>query len=239
MDFPLAAQPHQIWRAGLRTACSGAGVALLSSFTALGALMGEVGFSLAQAVFFSLFCFALPGQLVAAELHAHGAGVVAVSITVFLVNARLFPMTVALLPLLVASGGEKPHRPRDMLLAHWVAVTSWVSFLTTYQQVAPALRRRYFAMLGGALWVFAAVATVGGYYLGAQLPRDWLVALLFLNPVYFLCLMLASLTKKSSIAAFAGGALLLPLVHQISPEWDIVICGGVAGLSVWMATGRR
>lgn len=239
MHFPLAAQPHQVWRAGARTACSGAGLALLSSFTALGALMGEADFSLLQAVAFSLFGFALPGQLVAAELHAHGAGVVAIAITVFLVNARLFPMTVALLPLLVASGEEKPQRLRDMLLAHWIAVTSWVCFLATYAQVAPALRRRYFAVLGGLLWGGAACASVAGFYLGGQLPHQWLVALLFLNPVYFLCLMLASLKQKAHIAAFAGGMLLLPLVHQVSPQWDIVICGAVAGLSVWLVQGRK
>lgn len=240
MHYPLATDPAHTWRAGIKTACRAPGIALLSSFVALGALMGEAGFSLAQAVLFSLFGFALPAQLAAAELHAHGAGLVAITITAFLVNARLLLMTISLLPLLVASSDEKPKRWRDMLLAHFVAVTSWVCFLTTYHEVAPQQRRRYYAVLGATLFGFAAIATVAGYYLGGELPRKWLVALLFLNPVYFLCLMVASLTKKSSIAAFVGGAAVLPLLHQISPEWDILICGVVAGLvSFYFVEQRR
>ena len=91
MSYPFVADFFQAWRAGCKTVFGSTGFALMSSFAALGALMGDAGFSLLQAMLFSLFGFALPGQLIAAELHAHGAGIVAIGIAVFLVNARLFP----------------------------------------------------------------------------------------------------------------------------------------------------
>lgn len=229
MTASVADTPQAVWRAGIKSAFGAAGIALMSSFTALGALMGEAGFTLLQAVAFSLFGFALPGQLLAAELHTHGVSLSVITITVWLVNIRLLPMTIVILPLLVTEQ-EKPRHWRDMLIAHLVAVTSWVCFLASYRQVSLAYRRYYFLIVGGFLWLAASLASIIGFYLGEHLPPDMLIALLFLNPVYFLCMMLMSLTGKRHAVAFFGGALLLPLLHQWVPEWDILICGIVAGL---------
>lgn len=240
MSEELLRDKRDVCRSAVCVAWSGAGIALVSSFVALGALMGDAGFALWQAVLFSVFGYALPGQLVAAELYAHGAGVAVISVTVFLVNARLFPMTIALLPLLRGGDDAPPSRWEEVGTAHLVAVTSWVCFLGSYAQVAPARRRLYYLVLGGVLWGLAAVATAVGFFVGGMLPKAGLVALLFLNPAYFLCLMLASLRRRSAAVAFVGGAALLPFLHEVSPEWDILIAGAVGGgLSFCFFEGRR
>ena len=230
MSDSVADTQVAVRRAALKNVFGSAGLALMSSFIALGSLMSESGFSLLQVVGFTLFGFALPGQLLAAEMYADGVVLFAIVITVWLVNLRLLPMVIVLLPLLVAEAEEKPRPGRDMLIAHLVAVTSWACFLGTQHQVSRRQRRYYFILVGGMLWLMALAASVTGFYLGKQLPDDMLIALLFLNPAYFLCMMLLSLKGGRHFVAFFGGALLLPLFHQWLPGWDILICGVVAGL---------
>ena len=229
-----------VWRRGVAVAFGAAGVALLSSFFALGALLGNVGFSLTQALSFSLFCFALPGQLLTAELFASSADTATVAFAVWVVNARLLPMTIFLLPLLTEKTPIK-KRPRwsDFALSHLVAVTSWVYFLGSYKTVPPPLRRLYFIIVGGLLWVLAAVATALGHAIGNLLSHDWLIGLLFVNPLYFLCMMLRSLFSRSDAAAFFGGMLLLPVAATLAPQWDIIIAGGVAGCLAFFIFERR
>ena len=209
-----------------------AGLALISSFFALGALFGEAGFSAFQAMLFTVFVYALPGQLVAAELVANGAGLIVIAIAVWFVNARLLPLTTVLL-VLVSVSDKKNLLWKNLLTSHLIAVTSWVIFLGTYQDIPENARRRYFITLSGVLWGFGSIATVLGHWVGGQLPVTLLVALLFLNPAYFLCVMLTALNKRSDTVAFALGAALMPIVHIYSPQWDIVVAGILGGSIVF------
>ena len=219
----------------------GPGIALISSFFAIGALTNDSGFSFLQNIVFSLICFALPGQLVAAELYAAGSGLLVVTATVLLVNCRLLPMTVVLLPLLKDPGQPEPaaHRRWNLLIVHWVAVTSWVCYLASYRSVPPPHRRRYFIIMSALLWLNSLVASALGYWVGDFLPHQWLVGLLFLNPAYFLCIMLRSLFKRNDFYAFLAGMLLLPPVHYFLPEWDILLTGLIVGTAVFYYDRRR
>ena len=69
-------------------------------FIALGALLKDAGFNLQQSAASSLFTYALPGQLVMAESLLVGTTIINIFIAVWLVNFRLYPMTVSLFPLL-------------------------------------------------------------------------------------------------------------------------------------------
>ena len=75
-------------------------IPLAACFIALGALLKDAGFNLQQSAASSLFTYALPGQLVMAESFIVGASLVNIFLAVWLVNARLYPMTVSLVPLL-------------------------------------------------------------------------------------------------------------------------------------------
>lgn len=220
----------------LREGAAGAALALASSFFALGALFGESGLTLMQSAAFSVFTFALPGQLVAAQLFAGGAGALAVLAAVLFVNARLAPMTVSLLPLLRPARGRSAL---DFVIAHWIAVTSWVFFMGTYREVREADRLRWFVVAGMFFWLAGIVATIGGYLAGALLPRSLLLGLLFLNPAYFLYMMLRSLAKKSDAFAMLAGMVLLPPIHYVLPEWDILAAGVIGGTIVFVLTNKK
>ena len=68
-------------------------------FYCIRSFIKSAGFNLQQSAASSLFTYALPGQLVMAESLLLGASIVNIFIAVWLVNFRLYPMTV-LFPLL-------------------------------------------------------------------------------------------------------------------------------------------
>ena len=223
----------QLFGKAMRQGAMGAAFALASSFFALGALFGESGLTLMQAAAFSVFTFALPGQLVAAQLFAGGAGILAIVAAVLFVNARLAPMTVSLLPLL-----RPKHSLWDYAIAHCIAVTSWVFFMSAYRQVRAEDRLRWFVQAGLFFWLVGIVATICGYLAGALLPRYLLLGLLFLNPAYFLYMMLRSLARKSDAAAMIAGMILLPPMHYFLPEWDILAAGVIGGTIIFAISNK-
>ena len=77
-------------------------IALGASFIAIGALLKNLGFSINESIFSTLFTYALPGSLVMAESMIVGASLINIFVAVWLVNARLYPMTVSLMPLVIA-----------------------------------------------------------------------------------------------------------------------------------------
>lgn len=227
MSSPAA--PYRLYRHAAQTAYGGAGIALISSFVALGALFSDNGWTLFETLLFSLVGYALPGQLVVAEMVSNNANVVAITIAVLLVNARLLPMTVVTMAMLLAADGKRKTTLADYARAHLVAVTSWVCFLNAHAQVPAHAQCRFFTIMALLLWVSAAAATGLGFYVGKLLPEPWLVGLLFLNPIYFLCMMLNALTKRRDAVAFFLGMAALPFAHAAFPTWDIILVGVVVG----------
>ena len=71
-------------------------IALAASFIAIGALLKNIGFTIQESVFSTFLTYALPGSLVMAESMIVGASLLNIFIAVWLVNARLYPMTVSL-----------------------------------------------------------------------------------------------------------------------------------------------
>lgn len=227
---------HPIFRLAARQSFGVADIALGSSFFAIGALLGESGLDLWQAAVFSVFTYALPGQPVAAELLADGAGIVAIAIAVAFVNARLLPMCISILPLLrplTARGW------RDFALAHLVAVASWVCFMASYRSVDVAWRWRHFTVTAVLLWGVVVLMTMAGHRVGAMLSAEFLAALLFLNPSYFLCIMLFSLVRRCDAMAMLFAAALLPPLHHFSPQWDIIIVGLIGGGAAFMLFSKE
>ena len=107
-------------------------VALGASFIAIGALLKNIGFTIQESVFSTFLTYALPGSLVMAESMIVGASLLNIFIAVWLVNARLYPMTVSLMPLLM-------HRTQPKwkyyLSCHFIAVSSWLIMKDNYEQI--------------------------------------------------------------------------------------------------------
>lgn len=131
----------------------------------------------------TVLVWAGPAQVILISALGSGAAPVAVAIAVSLTGIRLFPMVVALLPIL-----RRPDmRLRELLVpTHFTSVSMWVESL----RLLPALpRERRLAFCNGLSIGFMGTASGAGllgYYLAAELPPLFASALFFLTPMSFL-----------------------------------------------------
>ena len=201
-------------------------IALGASFIAIGALLKNIGFNIQQSILSTVLTYALPGQLVMAESFFIGASLVNIFLAVWLVNARLYPMTVSLMPLL-----KEASQPRwkYYLSCHFLAVSSWLIMKDRIQTVDQKNRIDFWIGIGVGTWSTAIIATIIGYLLSDYLSKDMVIGLAIVNPVYFACMMVGAMKSKSISTAVILGAISGPALFLFSQEWSILIGGTLAG----------
>jgi predicted branched-subunit amino acid permease len=234
----MAAAPASL-RAAVLAGCAEAagmpGIVLAASFVGFGSLAHESGFGLALALASTATGWALPGQLVLAELYAVGATFLAVAGAVALTNARLLPMTVTLLPIV-----RDPARPRWLhyLAAHFIAVTVWTVAMQRVPTLARDLRLPYLLGFGASLWLVSIAATATGFALTATMPRPVALGLVFLNPIYFLLILAGDWSQPPRRKALLIGAVLGPLLHWLDPDWGLLLTGAIGGSAAFLLDRR-
>tara|TARA_B100001248_G_scaffold118417_1_gene88535 strand:+ start:474 stop:1178 length:705 start_codon:yes stop_codon:yes gene_type:complete len=201
-------------------------IALGASFIAIGALLKNLGFSIQESIFSTFLTYALPGSLVMAESMFIGASLINIFVAVWLVNARLYPMTVALMPLLMH---EDQPKWKYYLSCHFIAVSSWLIMKEKYKKIERENRLDFWIGIGTATWSVAIVSTVIGYIASDFLNKDILIGLAIINPVYFICMMLGAMETAQISCSIILGTILGPTFYFISPEWCILYGGFVAG----------
>jgi len=201
-------------------------IALGASFIAIGALLKNIGFNIQQSILSTVLTYALPGQLVMAESFFIGASLVNIFLAVWLVNARLYPMTVSLMPLLKEASQPKW---KYYLSCHFLAVSSWLIMKDRIQTVNQKNRIDFWIGIGVGTWSTAIIATIIGYLLSDYLSKDMVIGLAIVNPVYFACMMIGAMKTKSISTAVILGAISGPTLFLLYPEWSILIGGTLAG----------
>ena len=201
-------------------------IPLAACFVALGALLKDAGFNLQQSAASSLFTYALPGQLVMAESLLVGASLVNIFIAVWLVNFRLYPMTVSLFPLL-----EHKAQPKwkYYLSCHFIAVSSWLIMKDNYEVIEKENRIDFWIGIGTATWSVAIFSTIIGYVASDFLNKDMLIGLAIVNPIYFICMMIGAMKTIQISFSIILGIILGPVFYFLSPEWSILFGGFIAG----------
>ena len=215
------------FKRGCRTALGIPGISLAASFFALGALFKNSGLNAMQSFLSTLIGFALPGQLVMAETLIVNGTLLNILIAVFLTNARLYPMTVNLIPVI-----RQNNRPRwhYYFLAHFIAVTSWVYMLSNYNKINKENRFSFFLGLGVTLWVLSTIATVIGFYTAGIISKKVFVAIIFLNPIYFMCMIVSVLNKLHIILTVFLSIILAPILFLVTPDWSVLLAGLISGI---------
>ena len=201
-------------------------IALGASFLAIGAMLKSIGFNIQQSIFSTFFTYALPGQLVMAESFIVGASLINIFLAVWLVNARLYPMTVSLMPLLKE---KKQPKWKYYLSCHFLSVSSWLIMKEKIHEVEQKYRIDFWIGIGIGTWSTAIVATVIGYLVSDYLNKDMIIGLAIVNPVYFSCMMVGAMKSISINSAIILGAILGPIFFLIFPEWSILFGGTLAG----------
>ena len=219
---------HKIFVKGLKSnlGVRSPTVSLAAYFIALGALLKDAGFNLQQSAASSFFTYALPGQLVMAESLLIGTSLINIFIAVWLVNFRLYPMTVSLFPLLKHKSQPKW---KYYLSSHFLAVSSWLVAKDGYQKIDKKYRIDYWIGIGVGTWSTAVLMTILGYLLADYLNKDMMIGLAIVNPVYFFCMMIGAMRNISISIAVIGGTILGPIVYLYSTEWAILYAGLIAG----------
>ena len=201
-------------------------IALGCCMIAIGVLLKNLGFNLQESVFSTFLTYALPGSLVMAESMMVGASLLNIFLAVWLVNVRLYPMTVALMPLLMH---ENQPRWKYYLSCHFVAVSAWLIMKNNYQSVDKENRIDYWIGVGTATISIAIIGTIIGFLSSDYLNNDMMIGLAIVNPVYFTCMMVGAMKTIQITLSVVLGAILGPLFFLLSPEWSILFGGIIAG----------
>ena len=225
---------------GMKVALGVPALVLGASFVGFGALVRQAGLSVWHGLFSSATAWALPGQVALVELYSVGASVLAVTLAVALVNARLLPMTIVVMPLLRA-----PGRPRWQyyLAANWVAVTGWAAQMRHGPGLPPEQRLSFFGGFAAVLWISTLFGTAAGYFLAGNVPPAVSLGLVFLNPIYFMLVFAAEWRQRARALALVIGAVAGPILHLLSPDWGLLATGFLAGSAAFaldrLMDGRR
>ena len=201
-------------------------IALGLSFLAIGALLKNLGFTIQESIFSTFLTYALPGSLVMAESLLVGASLLNIFIAVWLVNARLYPMTVSLMPLLIH---KKQPRWKYYLSCHFIAVSAWLIMKSNYEKIKKEKRIDFWIGIGSATWSVAIISTVIGYSASEYLNKDMMIGLSIINPIYFMCMMIGAMKTVQINISIILGAILGPALYFISPEWCILFGGVISG----------
>jgi predicted branched-subunit amino acid permease len=220
-------------KAGARTSAGAPALVLGASYVGFGGFVRDNGLGLDLALFSTLTAWALPGQLAMVELYLAGAPLLAVALAVALANMRLAPMTTVMLPVVKVEG-----RPawREYAAAHWVAITCWALTMLHTPALPKAQRLAWFMGCALVLWVASLIGCALGYVAAGALPKPISLALVFLNPLYFMLLCLQDLKQRAR--AMLLGAVFCAALHPFVPDWSLLIAG-LAGGSVGYLFGRR
>ncbi len=221
------------WRAtcgGMKAAVGVPAVVLGASFVGFGALVREAGLSVWHGLFSSATAWALPGQVALVELYSVGASALAVALAVALTNARLLPMTIAIMPLLRA-----PGRPawQYYLAANWVAVTGWAAQMRYGPDLPVQQRLSFFGGFAAVLWTSTLAGTAIGFFLAGSVPPSVSLGLVFLNPIYFMLVFASEWRQRARALALGFGAVTGPVLHTVSADWGLLVTGFVAGTAAF------
>ena len=155
-----------------------------------------------------------------------GASLLNIFLAVWLVNARLYPMTVSLMPLLIH---KNQPRWKYYLSCHFIAVSAWLIMKSKYLEIEKEHRIDFWMGIGTATWLVGILSTVLGYIAADYLNKDMMIGLAIVNPVYFMCMMIGEMKTIQISTSIILGAMLGPLFYFVSPEWCILYGGLVAG----------
>ena len=211
-------------------------IALSCCIIAIGALLKNLGFSIQESIFSTLLTYALPGSLVMAESLLVGASLINIFLAVWLVNTRLYPMTVSLMPLLMH---ESQPRWKYYLSCHFIAVSAWLIMKSNYQIVEKENRIDFWIGIGTATWSFAIIGTIIGFITSDYLNKDIMIGLAIVNPVYFMCMMIGAMKTVQVSTSVILGAILGPAFYFISPEWCILFGGFFAGTIAYFVGEKK
>lgn len=218
--------------AGLRSALTSVFFLVLAgTYVGMGALAHDFGFAPWWLALSSILVWAAPAQVILISALGTGASLFEAALAVSLSAIRLFPMVVALLPLLRGPS----TRLRDLLLpAHFTSVSMWVESLRLLPGMPHHRRIPFCNGLSVGYMGTAVVFGFVGYYLAAGLPVLLAATLLFLTPMSFLISTANNARLMIDRLAFGLGLALGPAFVYFAIDLDLMWTGLVGGTLAYL-----
>lgn len=223
--------PRAAFWGGVREAFGVPMAVMGASFVGFGSMVHDMEWSVWHGIYSSISTWALPGQIAMAEMTYTGAPLMAVVVAVAFINARLMPLAASLFPH-IRQPGVPPWK--YYLASMLVAATSWVGTMQRLPDLKQDQRLSYLCGYGLLLYCSSPIATTIGFYLAGQVPLPVTLALVFLNPLYFMLLFLFDLRTPSKVLSLLFGAALGPALYLVVPNWSLIITGLVGGTLAWL-----
>lgn len=204
---------------------------LFGTYTGIGALAHDFGFSIGWAVASTILVWAGPAQVILISAFGAGGSIMEAALAVGLSGVRLLPMVVSLLPII-----KRPQTRTWQLFmpAHFTAVSMWVEALRLLPHESREHRIAFCNGLGTGYGICALSATVLGFYLAARLPPLMSAALLFLTPLAFFMSALRNGRMLVDRLALGLGLVLGPLFAYWQVELDLMWSGVAAGTLAYL-----
>lgn len=191
-----------------------------------GALAHDTGFGIVWTALASSLMFAVPGQILLMTGIIHDAALLAIALAITLTAVRYAPMIATLVPLLRSPRMRAWH---IIFPAHCAVVSLWLEAL----RLLPGLpHERRIAFLNGMAAIFftaGIIATIAGFYLSGAMPPLFAAALLFVTPVSFLVVTMASSRTFVEKLSFILGIALPVVAWAAELKFDMLWIGVLAG----------
>ncbi|QFR32176.1 branched-chain amino acid ABC transporter permease [Ancylobacter sp. TS-1] len=222
---PVPRRPVYWFLRGLAASLHVPGIVLIVTFVGFGGLLHDLGFPVGAGLLSTVLVWALPAQVILVGGLAAGSSLPALALAVCLSGVRLLPMVVSLMPLM---RGPRPSLWRELVCAHFVAVTMWVEGFRLLPKVDPDGRPAFATGLGLGLSVLSMFGTGVGFFLSHTLPGPLAVALLLLTPISFTILLVRNARHTVDWLAIGLGTAIIPLAAG-SPGGLDLFWAGVGG----------
>ena len=220
---------RQAFWQGIRDALGAPVLVLFAGMVGFGAMGRTHGFDAWMTGLTSLLMFALPGQVVMMEMFISGSSLLAIGFAVTLTSTRFVTMVVTLFPQL----HRRDRNPLLYLWVHLLAMTAWAVSMREFPRMRPQHRLNYFVGLALPCWLISPMGTVLGYFVAGWVPTPVTLALVFINPLFFL-LTFTDVKPWGNRLAIGLGCLLGPLFFILDSDSSLLLTGLVAGTAAYL-----
>jgi predicted branched-subunit amino acid permease len=228
MSAPVAfSSSSAAFLAGVKTAVTSVFMLVLAgTYIGIGALAHDFGLSSWWLAISTALVWAAPAQVILITTLTTGAALFEIALAVTLSAVRLFPMVVALTPMLRSPA----TRLRSLLLpTHFTAVSMWVESLRLLPGIAPPWRIPFCNGMSTGYMGTAIVFGFAGFYLAARLPPLLAGGLLFLTPMSFLMSTARNARMMVDKLGLIFGLVIGPLLTVRDVGLDLMWTGVVGG----------
>ena len=212
---------------GCRTALTSV-FAFVISFTYIGfgALCHDYGLSMGWAMLSTALQWAGPAQVILVTGMAPGTSLIETAVAVSLSSVRLFPIVVALLPVIRSETTRIWHL---LVPVHFMAISVWIECMRAAPRLARDQRVAFCNGVGATLLAIGVVCTAFGYAIQALLPAIFAAGAMFMTPISFLVSTARNARVLLDKLALALGLAIGPVLAFAKVEFDLLWTGILAG----------